>query len=259
MRSKIRPPVKSRYTILNGLGKMQIFPDGRLITTISNGGHNIAQNILDTETFNEFKSNLLKPEIFYAEYFIQAIFKLLDEYSYFDQEELHNLYTRASLCKREECVFLIQTLTEHVAKIQKYVNLKIIYGTGVEETTTQILKINMAGFTSVAVGYEEACESIEESDVSSLDKQSQISCQQYNMEFIDLLELDTVQNFNYDLVTDFLMLDKKHAVAYINIYLDINDINQDIAEGLISDTFMNDSLTAICSAFVKFQEYYNAK
>lgn len=259
MRSKIRPQVKSRYAILNSSGKVQTFPDGRLITTISSGGHNIAQNILDEFTFNDFKCNLLKPEIFFNEYFVQAIFKLLEEYTYFDHESLNNFYTRASLCNREECVSLVQNLTENVAAIQKYINLKIMYGTGAVDTTTQIVKINMQGFTTIANGYEDACAEIEESDVSSIDKTTQISCQEYNMEFIDLLELDTVQNFNYDLVTDFLILDKKHAVAYINIFLDINEINQDIAEGLIPETFVNDTLSSMISAFITFEEYYNAK
>lgn len=220
----------------------------------------ILQKIITKEMLDELVNNLTKPDYFFENYFATAIFKVLTEYSYLELKTLSGLYFRASLASNDESRKLISIVSKCAAQIQDYINFKMMYGLDDENNTTQIVKINMGGFTKIAYEYERDSEEIRESEVSSLDKQTQIGCLRYNLEFLDALNLEKrVSEFNYNLVTNYYILNKDQAAAYIEIKLDMNKLNIDADNEKVDKDMLYGVLYAMHEAFQKYQEYCDAK
>ena len=256
----VEPKVYSNYTILNSSGKMQSFPDGRLITTIDSNNYMILQKVADQEMFDGLVKNLTTPNEFFENYFATAIFKVLTEYSYFELENLSLLYYKASISGRDEARKLISVVSTCAAKLQDYIDFKMMYGLDDDHNTTQIVKINMGGFTKLAYEYERDCDEIRESEVSSLDKQTQIGCLRYNLEFLDSLNLEKrVSKFNYNLVTNYYILEKEKADAYIEISFNIAKLNRDANSEVIDQDMMYGVVHQMHEAFKIYEEYDNVK
>lgn len=261
-------------------GNINTYSNGKLTPVLIKDNYKIIQVPIPKEGFNEFIDDLQKPDKFYVEYFVYSILHILSNASFYEFEEIVSMYDKAEAKYDQDLIVsdfdenseeirsnqLMITLAQILAKVGKYINLKLIYSvSNDEEEYDQILYLNMNGFNKLSCENADHIKTIEdfdadeESKVSSLDKQTQILSSRYNIEFLDQIDLKYSDKFNVSLVNNYLFINPEDACCYMDISFDVVQFNLDVQNGNIKGTFISDWLSELHSEFEAYENMLRHK
>ena len=265
---------QSKLLSVSVQGNINTYSNGKLTPVLIKDNYKIIQVPLPKEGFDEFIDDLQKPDKFYVEYFVYSILNLLSKASFYEFDELMSMYDKAEVKYDPDLIVsdfdensekirsnqLMITLAQILAKVGKYINLKLIYSVlNEEEEYDQVLYLNMNGFNKLSYENADHIKTIEESDVSSLDKQTQILSSRYNIEFLDQMDLKYSDKFNTSLVNNYLFINPEDAYGYMDISFDVVQFNLDVQNGDIKGTFVSDWLSELHSEFESYENMLRHK